>query len=182
MSLPSENAPPKSAKAEDQTTGEREAMTVAQKIVAQDPKIVAPVQKVVTSQVVRKTVAQNLKIAVPVQKDRTAVLVQKVVTSQIVRKTVAQNLKIVVLVQKDRTAVLVQKVVTSQIVRKTVVQDLKIAVLAQRDRTEVPGLTTVVLDQMVRNVHPAMKTKPLKAMVTVEPLQRNKKASQIIFK
>jgi hypothetical protein len=150
MSLPSENAPPKSAKAEDQTTGEREAMTVAQKIVAQDPKIVAPVQKVVTSQVVRKTVAQNLKI--------------------------------VVLVQKDRTAVLVQKVVTSQIVRKTVVQDLKIAVLAQKDRTEVPGLTTVVLDQMVRNVHPAMKTKPLKAMVTVEPLQRNKKASQIIFK
>jgi hypothetical protein len=150
MSLPSENAPPKSAKAEDQTTGEREAMTVAQKIVAQDPKIVAPVQKVVTSQVVRKTVAQNLKIAV--------------------------------LAQKDRTAVLVQKVVTSQIVRKTVVQDLKIAVLAQRDRTEVPGLTTVVLDQMVRNVHPAMKTKPLKAMVTVEPLQRNKKASQIIFK
>jgi hypothetical protein len=150
MSLPSENAPPKSAKAEDQTTGEREAMTVAQKIVAQDPKIVAPVQKVVTSQVVRKTVAQNLKI--------------------------------VVLVQKDRTAVLVQKVVTSQIVRKTVVQDLKIAVLAQRDRTEVPGLTTVVLDQMVRNVHPAMKTKPLKVMVTVEPLQRNKKASQIIFK
>jgi hypothetical protein len=88
----------------------------------------------------------------------------------------------VVLVQKDRTAVLVQKVVTSQIVRKTVVQDLKIAVLAQKDRTEVPGLTTVVLDQMVRNVHPAMKTKPLKAMVTVEPLQRNKKASQIIFK
>jgi hypothetical protein len=127
-------------------------------------------------------VAQNLKIAVPVQKDRTAVLVQKVVTSQIVRKTVAQNLKIVVLVQKDRTAVLVQKVVTSQIVRKTVVQDLKIAVLAQKDRTEVPGLTTVVLAKMVRNVHPAMKTKPLKAMVTVEPLQRNKKASQIIFK
>jgi type II secretory pathway predicted ATPase ExeA len=150
MSLPSENAPPKSAKAEDQTTGEREAMTVAQKIVAQDPKIVALVQKVVTNQVVRKTVAQNLKIAV--------------------------------LAQKDRTAVLVQKVVTSQIVRKTVVQDLKIAVLAQRDRTEVPGLTTVVLDQMVRNVHPAMKTKPLKVMVTVEPLQRNKKASQIIFK
>jgi hypothetical protein len=109
-------------------------MTVAQKIVAQDPKIVAPVQKVVTSQVVRKTVAQNLKIAVLAQKDRTAVLVQKVVTSQVVRKTVAQNLKI------------------------------------------------VVLDQMVRNVHPAMKTKPLKAMVTVEPLQRNKKASQIIFK
>jgi hypothetical protein len=127
MSLPSENAPPKSAKAEDQTTGEREAMTVAQKIVAQDLKTVAPVQK-------------------------------------------------------DRTAVLVQKVVTSQIVRKTVAQDLKIAVLAQKDRTEVPGLTTVVLAKMVRNVHPAMKTKPLKAMVTVEPLQRNKKASQIIFK
>jgi hypothetical protein len=125
-------------------------MTVAQKIVAQDPKIVALVQKVVTNQVVRKTVAQNLKIAVPVQKDKTAVPVQKVVTSQIVRKTVAQ--------------------------------DLKISVLAQKDRTEVPGLTTVVLAKMVRNVHPAMKTKPLKAMVTVEPLQRNKKASQIIFK
>jgi hypothetical protein len=159
MSLPSENAPPKSAKAEDQTTGEREAMTVAQKIVAQDLKTVAPVQK-----------------------DRTAVLVQKVVTSQIVRKIAVQNLKIAVPVQKDKTAVPVQKVVTSQIVWKTVAQDLKIAVLAQKDRTEVPGLTTVVLDQMVRNVHPAMKTKPLKAMVTVEPLQRNKKASQIIFK
>jgi hypothetical protein len=159
MSLPSENAPPKSAKAEDQTTGEREAMTVAQKIVAQDLKTVAPVQK-----------------------DRTAVLVQKVVTSQIVRKTVVQNLKIAVPVQKDRTVVPVQKVVTSQIVRKTVAQDLKISVLAQKDRTEVPGLTTVVLAKMVRNVHPAMKTKPLKAMVTVEPLQRNKKASQIIFK
>ncbi len=132
--------------------------------------------------VAQKIVAQDLKTVAPVQKDRTAVLVQKVVTSQIVQKTVVQNLKIAVPVQKDKTAVPVQKVVTSQIVRKTVAQDLKIAVLAQKDRTEVPGLTTVVLDQMVRNVHPAMKTKPLKAMVTVEPLQRNKKASQIIFK
>jgi hypothetical protein len=132
--------------------------------------------------VAQKIVAQDLKTVAPVQKDRTAVLVQKVVTSQIVQKTVVQNLKIAVPVQKDRTVVPVQKVVTSQIVRKTVAQDLKIAVLAQKDRTEVPGLTTVVLAKMVRNVHPAMKTKPLKAMVTVEPLQRNKKASQIIFK
>jgi hypothetical protein len=100
----------------------------------------------------------------------------------VAQKIVAQDPKIVAPVQKDRTVAPVQKVVTSQIVRKTVVQDLKIAVLAQKDRTEVPVLITVVLDQMVRNVHPAMKTKPLKAMVTVEPLQRNKKASQIIFK
>ena len=71
----------KSVKEEDRTTGEREAMTVVQKIVdqgqitvalAQKGKIVVPAQRVATSQIDLKIVDRDPITGALVQKDRIA--------------------------------------------------------------------------------------------------------------
>ena len=87
----------KSVKEEDRTTGEREAMTVVQKIVAQGQITVALAQK-------GKIVDQGQKIVVPVLKDRNARPAQRVATSQIDLKIVDRDPITVALVQKDRIA------------------------------------------------------------------------------
>jgi hypothetical protein len=168
----------KSVKEEDRTTGEREAMTVVQKIVAQGQitvalaqkgKTVVPAQKVATSQIDLKIVDRDRITAALARKDR----------------IVDQGQKIVVPVLKDRNARPAQRVATSQIDLKIVDRDPITVALVQKDRIADQdriiadqGRITADQDRKDKIVDRDPKIKPLRAMVTVE-LPRPNKLKQV---